>query len=258
MTRTTTPETVDELVRPRLDHRVAMRLAATEYDRMADVLAALSAEEWALPTECPAWDVRALGCHMVGMAAMAASPLESRRQQKKAAADAAGAGTDHLTALTALQVSERSGWAPADVVAGARRVGPRAARGRRWAPSFVRGRAMPQPQDVGGRLERWSLGYLVDTILTRDPWMHRMDIARATGREPVLTPDHDGVIVADGVTEWAARHDAPYELELTGPAGGTWRRGQGGEHIEMDAIDFCRVLSGRGQAQGLLAVAVPF
>lgn len=258
MARTRTPATADELVRPRLARQVAMRLAATEYDRMAEALADLSAEDWTRPTACPAWDVRQLGCHMVGMAAMAASPLETARQQRKAAAEAAAAGTDHLTALTALQVSERSGWTPADVVAGARKVGPRAARGRRMTPPPIRSRPMPVAQDVGGRLEHWSLGFLIDVILTRDPWMHRMDLADATGRDPVLTADHDGAIVADVVDEWSARHTAPYQLELTGPAGGTWSRGSGGERIVMDAIDFCRVLSGRGQAPGLLAVAVPF
>jgi len=100
-------------------------------------------------------------------------------------------------------------------------------------------------------------------ILTRDPWMHRLDLARATGRTPVLTADHDGVIVADIVAEWARRHGQPYRLELTGPAGGIWSFGTGGEEIVMDATEFCRVISGRpgpdgGQPRGLLATQVPF
>jgi hypothetical protein len=111
---------------------------------------------------------------------------------------------------------------------------------------------------VNGHVEHWSIGYLLDTILTRDPWMHRMDIARATERDPVLTSDHDGVIVADVVAEWARRHGAAYHLTLTGPAGGTWSAGEHGEEIEMDAVDFCRVLSGRGAGAGLLATQVPF
>lgn len=254
----TTATSTDSIVRPALDRATAMRAAATEYDRMAEVLADLRTQEWALPTPCPAWDVRQLACHMVGMAKMASSPLESNRQMRKAKAGAALTGTDELTALTSLQVSERDDWSPADVVAGARRIAPRAARGRRLTPSFVRRRPMPTAQDVGGRLEDWSLGYLIDIILTRDPWMHRMDLAQATGRDPFLTAEHDGVIVADVVAEWAARHDAAYDLTLTGPAGGHWQRGSGGEHIEMDAVDFCRTLSGRGQGSGLLAVAVPF
>jgi hypothetical protein len=109
----------------------------------------------------------------------------------------------------------------------------------------------------------WSLGYVTDVILTRDPWMHRLDLARATGRDPVHTADHDGVIVADVVAEWARRHGRPYRLELTGPAGGSWSSGAGGQEIVMDAADFCRVLSGRpgpdgGQPWGLLATQVPF
>jgi len=254
----TTQQRSGALLQPGLDHKTAMRVAATEYDRMAEVLAELKPEDWAKPTACPAWDVRQLGCHMVGMARLASSPLEMNRQMKKAEADAAAAGTDKLTALTGLQVSERDGWTPADVVAGARKVAPKAARGRRLTPPFIRRRPVPDPQDVGGRLEDWSIGFMMDTILTRDPWMHRMDLAAATGRDPYLTAEHDGVIVADVVAEWAGRHDAAYQLELTGPAGGSWSRGSGGQQIELDAIDFCRALSGRGPAAGLLGVAVPF
>jgi len=117
---------------------------------------------------------------------------------------------------------------------------------------------MPVLQQVGGREEAWTIGYLIDVILTRDPWMHRADIARATGTDLVLTAEHDGVLVADVAAEWAARHGQPYTLHLTGPAGGTWSRGDGGPLIETDAVEFCRALSGRSHADGLLAVQVPF
>jgi hypothetical protein len=234
----TTQSRSGALVQPGIDHKTAMRVAATEYDRMADALAQLNPDDWAKPTVCTAWDVRQLGCHMVGMAKLASSPLEMNRQMKKAESDAVAAGTDKLTALTGLQVSERDGWSPADVVAGARKVAPKAVRGRRLTPAFMRRRPVPDPQEVGGRLEDWSIGFMMDTILTRDPWMHRM--------------------VADVVAEWAGRHDAEYELELTGEAGGHWQRGTGGERLALDAIDFCRILSGRGSGDGLLGVAVPF
>jgi uncharacterized protein (TIGR03083 family) len=236
-----------------------MSLAATEYRRMAQVLADLGPDDWSLPTECPDWDVRAMGCHMVGMAAMVTSPREQKRQQRRAGAEVAARGVTPLDALTGIQVSERADWTPAQEVEGARKVGPRAARGRRFTPRFVRRRELPAPQAVNGRLEQWSIGYLLDVILTRDPWMHRMDLARATTRDPLLTAEHDGVIVADVVAEWTQRHDAPYRLTLTGPAGGTWSRGRDGDAIiEMDAVDFCRVISGRGTGDGLLAVQVPF
>ena len=127
-------------------------------------------------------------------------------------------------------------------------------------------RRVPIPVD-GPVVERWSLGYLIDLIYLRDAWMHRIDTTRATGREPVLTADHDGRIVADVVAEWARRHGQPFALELTGPAGGTFRSpapevGDGGTDtpstITLDAVAFCRTLSGRVPGEGLLATVVPF
>jgi hypothetical protein len=85
---------------------------------------------------------------------------------------------------------------------------------------FARRRRMPIDQPVGDTTEPWTYGYVVETIATRDNWMRRMDIAAATGRTPVLTADHDGVLVADVAREWAGRHGQPCALTLTSPAGG--------------------------------------
>ena len=86
----------------------------------------------------------------------------------------------------------------------------------------------------------------------------RIDICRATGASLELTPEQDGRLAADIVEEWADGHGRPFELCLSGPAGGDWRRGTGGERLELDAIDLCRTLAGRGTATGLLAQPVPF
>jgi uncharacterized protein (TIGR03083 family) len=244
--------------RGRMDRRTAMRLAADEYARFADAVAELTDDDWTKPTQCPAWDVRQLVCHVVGMGEFVAGVREGGRQRRIAGADADRKGIEFIDALTDLQVRERADWTPEQAVRGAREVGPRAARGRRWTPFFVRRRALPVPQLVNGARETWAIGYLVDTILTRDTWMHRIDLAGATGRSPRLTPDHDGAIVADVVQEWAARHGRPYSLTLTGPAGGSWSHGADGTRVEMDAVEFCRVVSGRGAANGLLATQVPF
>jgi uncharacterized protein (TIGR03083 family) len=254
----TTSSSRDDLLRPQIPRPLAMQLVKTEYARMADTLAGLGPDDWTRATDCTLWDVRQLACHMVGMAQMITTPLETKRQQRKAAECAQSQGVDFLTALTGLQVSERSDWTTDDIVAGAQKVGPKALRGRRLIPGFMRKRALPDPQHVNGRDETWALGFMSDVILTRDPWMHRMDIAKAVDAEPVLTPDHDGVIVADVVEEWADRHGQPFALTLTGPAGGSWSRGEEAPTIAMDAIDFCRVISGRGTGEGLLAVQVPF
>lgn len=238
-----------------LDRGRAMTLAATECERVTAALRALDEDDWRRPTECPGWDVRAMAGHILGMTEMAGSMREQLRQSRAAAR--AGGGID---ALTALQVDEHADLTPAQVLDRLAAAGPRAVRGRRRTPGFVRRRTLPEPQVVGGAVESWTIGFLTDVVLTRDPWMHRVDIARATGRDLVLTPDHDGVLVADAVAEWATRHGQPYRLRLTGPAGGQWSSGTGGESIECDAVEFCRLLSGRGEppATGLLAVQVPF
>ncbi|MCU1589374.1 MAG: hypothetical protein JWP11_630 [Frankiales bacterium] len=238
--------------KPVLQRDVAMRLAADEYQRFLGQLQRLAPADWKAATDCPAWDVRALVGHVVGMTEMSASLPEQMRQMR-AAGKADGVFID---ALTALQVAKHKDATPEQLVARLATVGPKAAKGRRRTPGFIRRRTMPVPQAVGGVDESWTLGYLVDVILTRDTWMHRIDLARATGKDLELTPEHDGVIVADVVAEWAARHGQPCRLHLTGPAGGIWSFGAGGPEITEDAVDFCRGLSARGSAA--LGTAVPF
>jgi hypothetical protein len=133
---------------------------------------------------------------------------------------------------------------------------PKAANGRAKVPAPMR--RLPMKVEVAGVMETWKLGYLLDAIYTRDTWMHRVDIARATGAELVLTPEHDGRIVADVVAEWARRHGRPFTLNLEGPAGGSFTTGAGGEQITIDAVEFCRMLSGRATGGGLLTQEVPF
>jgi hypothetical protein len=74
----------------------------------------------------------------------------------------------------------------------------------------------------------------------------------------VLTYEHDGRIVADVVADWARRHGRPFTPRLDGPAGGAFTGGQDGPDIRLDAVEFCRILSGRSSADGLLATFVPF
>ena len=235
-----------------LDRPLALRLAADENARFLAQLRRLSPGDWQQSTDCPAWDVRALVGHVVGMAEFAASMTEQMRQMLAARKR----GGVFLDALTGLQVDKHRGSSTDEVVARYAVIGPKAARARRRTPAPLRAMTMPMPQLVGGVEEKWKLGFMVDTILTRDTWMHRIDVARATGRDLQLTPEHDGAIVADVVAEWAGRHGRPVQLTLTGPAGGTWTFGSGGPEIREDAIDFCRGLSGRGQAA--LGTEVPF
>jgi uncharacterized protein (TIGR03083 family) len=261
MNTTTTTWPGPDVIQPAIERPTAMRLAETEYQRVTDAVDALHPEDWSRPTECTEWDVRQLVAHIVGQANLLSSPVETARQMRMSAArqQPGQAGVD---ALTALQVEERQHLGPEELRAELYRVGPRGAKGRRRVPGFLRRRRLPGTEVVNGEPERWSLGYVSDVILTRDPWMHRLDLARATGQDLVLTADHDGVIVADIVAEWARRHGQPYRLELTGPAGGSWSSDTSGEEIVMDAANFCRILAGRpsldGQPSGLLVTEVPF
>jgi uncharacterized protein (TIGR03083 family) len=256
-TTMTTTDTPQRRRHSRLDPRTSMALARTEHARTIDALRALGPDDWSRPTSCPDWDVRQLACHMVGMAEFPSSPVEIARQQRKAGAVHARRGGQAVDALTQVQVEERADWTPEQVVAGAQRAAVRGARGRRLISAVAARAPLPGSQLVNGREESWSVGYLLRTILTRDPWMHRTDLAAATGRPMTLTPDHDGVIVDDVVAEWAERHGRPYQLELTGPAGGSWRQGDA-ELVTLDAVEFCRIISGRGTGVGLLETQVPF
>jgi hypothetical protein len=72
-----------------------------------------------------------------------------------------------------------------------------------------------------------------------------------------LTPEHDGRLVADIVAEWASIHGQAFELVLEGPAGGKFVHGSDGEQVEIDAIEFVRILSGRLPGSGILANPLP-
>ena len=163
--------------------------------------------------------------------------------------------------LSALQVRDRAQATPDELLAEYRGLVTPAWKGRSRVPGPIRSLARMKVEMPYGT-ERWTLGYLVDTIYTRDVWMHRIDIARATGRALDLTADHDGRLVADIVAEWARRHGRAFTLALDGPAGGTFRAGDGGAgpaaRLHLDAVEYARTVSGRVQGEGLLATPVAF
>jgi len=245
--RTTAVSTIPALTRDE-----AMDLAAAEYARTIIALHALAPDDWTRPTECPLWDVREMASHTLAFAEAHTSIRELIHQLTTARK----AGGDFLDAWTATQVRDRSTATPAEIVRRFEIAAPASVRARRRMSGFIRSRHITAQMRSGP--ERWTIAFLMDTVFTRDTWMHRGDIARATGRELVLTPDHDGRIVADAVAEWARRHGQPFRLVLEGPAGGAFEEGHGGVELQLDAVEFCRVLSGRGQGEGLLAQEVPF
>lgn len=251
----TTAVRVDDIAT--LEHREAMALAETEYTRLLDVVSRLAPQDWSQQTDNDAWDVKAMLAHVLGAMKSNAKVREALRQQIVSGRLAKKTGAYPVDALSAMQVQEHAELSPSELAASLESAAPAALKGRRRTPALARAiRMAPGPPFPG----KWRLGYLIDTIYTRDTWMHRVDLCRATGKEMVLTADHDGRIVADVVAEWARAHGQPFTLVLTGPAGGTFTQGGGGEpeHIELDAVEFCRILSGRGTGSGLLTQGVPF
>ena len=111
--------------------------------------------------------------------------------------------------INLVQVRERHGKGSRELLDELEDNVPKAVRGRRRIPGAIRRIRVPDP--VMGRL---SLGFLNDVVYTRDSWMHRVDLSRATGHPMELTPEHDGVIVADVVAEWAGRHGREFRLIL--------------------------------------------
>jgi uncharacterized protein (TIGR03083 family) len=203
---------------------------------------------------CGLWDVRSLASHVLGMVEAQASFRQFAHDYRAAGRRTGGKMID---AMTATQVGERTSMTSEAIIERLIAVAPKAVKARRRAPAPIRwGVRMKQDPPFDG--ERWRFGYLVDTIFTRDTWMHRLDISRATGRPMVLSTGHDGRLIADVVAEWAGRHGRPFTLTLTGPAGGRWHVGEGGEDIELDALEFCWVVGSRRPVSGLLATVVPF
>ncbi len=234
---------------------MSVELATIETARMVSLLRSLTARQWQRPTDCPAWDVRAMAGHVLGMT-QTFTGVARMMTTMRAAAKAAGDGP-LIDGLTAIQVLANAALGVDELIQRLAAAGPVAAR---WRGSRHLMRRIPVKQtNPDGTVETWHAGFLYDIVLTRDTWMHRVDITRATDLPMELTAEHDGVIVADVVAEWARRHGRPFDLILTGPAGGTFRRGGGSAPaLTLDAIEFCRILSGRAAGDGLLAQFVPF
>lgn len=240
---------------PLLEHDEAIDLATAEFDRLLALVDSLVEAEFSRPTECAGWDVKAVLGHLLGMLELQADPIERARQIGAAAAESARTGGVRLDALTALQVREHAHLSPSQLRKALHEAVPIGLAARRALPEQVR--ALPYDPELPGE-PPWTLGYLFDVIHTRDPWLHRIDLCNALDREPLLTAEHDGRIIADVVQDWAARLAEGFTLTLTGPAGGTYVAGDGSVEVELDAVEYCRILSGRAPATGLLTTRVIF
>jgi uncharacterized protein (TIGR03083 family) len=242
-------------IRP-FEYDEVMALAAEETRQVLNLVDSLSASDWQQPTDCAGWTVRDVLGHLLGMWQLQSDPEERARQLTAASAAARESGRIRLDELTALQVANNAHLSSDELRQAMHDIAPRALAARAAMPEEVR--AMAYDPEIPG-VTPWTFGYLFGVIHTRDPWMHRVDICRAIGGEMHLTTEHDRRLVADVVAEWARRHNHPFRLNLTGPAGGHFVAGQNSaDEITLDAVEFCRILSGRAEGSGLLSTSVAF
>ncbi len=244
---------VTDLQVPPITRAESFALAEVAIARELAVLRSLEPEEWEVQTACPAWDVRQVVIHQVVSAQAFLSPIEGIRQMRAGKALEKREGLAPLDAFMQAAQRAHDDWSWQQALERFAEVLPRFARHRRRFPQPLRSLVKVPTNDA-----KVGLGYLFDRVINRDHLMHRVDICDATNRPLQVTADHEGRLVADVVAEWASLHASAFELALTGPAGGRWSSGTGGEQIECDAIEFLRVLSGRGRASGLLTTQVLF
>lgn len=257
MTQTeTTP--INLTTKPAFNRSEAADLGKVEYLRFADALALIEPDEWDLATDCDGWTVRDLAGHLCGAVMTATKVRHVIAEQSQVKARTKETGENDVDAMTAIQIEKVSDLSPTEIIERIRSLAEGAAAGRKRPPALV-AKAIKFPVVMNTIDERWSLDYLNGTILTRDTWLHRVsDLARAVNTSPQLD-ERDQQIVADVAREWASRHGEAVELLLTGPAGGHYHAGQGGPKIELDAIEFCRIVSRRSEAtHPLLETEVPF
>lgn len=239
----------------RIAHDEAMAITAVENRKFAEQLRSLELEDWSRPTSCDRWDVRAMAAHVVGAAAAQISPREFVRQVRAGRPVVEEIGARYWwDGMNEVQVRERSGLTTDALIAEWVTSSEKARKARCKMPRpIARLPLLKLPAPVG----RQPLAYLFDIGFTRDVWAHRMDIAVATERAMDLDDEHDGRIVADIVAEWATTHGEPFVLELTGPAGGTFVAGRGGEEVSIDTLAFIAVLAERAEGSGVLRNILP-
>lgn len=226
----------------------AQEVALGAYDRLLGLLRSLEPDDWRAPTACPGWDVADMVGHLIGAAKAGASVRVNLRQQVWGKRHAKEHGGNTLDAANQRQILDHARLSPAERIDELARVAPAAVAGRMRLPRPLR--RVTVPIDAGGSTaagmpDRLALGHLMDVVYTRDVWLHTIDIARATGRTYRPDPAVDGRLIEDVVAEWAGRHQQPFLVTLTGPAGGRFRQGDDGGHLHLDAIDLCLILSGR-------------
>jgi uncharacterized protein (TIGR03083 family) len=228
---------------PHTNAEEAQRLLTTALDRFMNLIESLDAADWSKPTPCTAWDVHDMVAHQAGGYRSGISYREMLRQYVRIPKK----GQLPEDAINELQVGERKKMSPVELIAELKQVGPMAI--HNWAYGFRPIKWIHIPHPIAGWM---SLRYLMWVTHSRDTWMHRLDICRATNRSFEQTREHDGrineLVVLDTARKLKRRLGGrSILLALTGIAGGAWQLGAGipAAEMEMDALDFNIFTSGR-------------
>ncbi len=239
---------------PPLTHAEAGVLSQTEYERVLALLEQLDGDDWSQPTYCTQWNVHQMVSHLAGSVTGSTTLREFLRQN--VFSPYLRETGNPVDGTNKLQVLERAHMTPAELVAEFRHNGQIAVNNRRKLPWIVRKIHIPM-----GSLGLASFEYLMDTIYPRDQWMHRYDLCAATGRQMVVTPEHDGRLMALVLRELAGRLDrqlAPRSilLRLTGVLSISCHFGRATAPectIEMDFFDLNLRASGRLTPAAIMA-----
>jgi uncharacterized protein (TIGR03083 family) len=206
------------------------------------LLRRLGDRDWQRPTDSGDWDVRTLISHLVGhcedslrLRTMLRRELAGkRRYPDKSSVDA----------HNEVQVHDHRADSGPELVERFGLLWPRAVKARGRRPTALRRMTVSSGDTT---IPRFNLGYLLDVLYDRELWMHRLDLAWATG-QPFTISDHDRLIVEQVVRDLAlAWRDVPLALDLTGTAGGMWTIGAGEPVacVRADAVTFMRTMAGR-------------
>ena len=240
---------------PYVTENEAYLLLKTALERLLALLETLDADDWTKPTACTLWNVRDMVAYQAGGYASGTGYGEMLRQYSARPRR----GELPEDAINALQLRERAGKSPDELIEELRKVGPIAC--QKWSHQFRLIKPVAMPHPVGGFL---SVRHLMWITHSRDTWMHRLDICRATNRSFCQTPEHDGRIVALVMRDVDIRLREKLDgraiaFDLTGVAGGRWKVGAGdiAATVQMDALDFNLLASGRSPyIQGVTRAAL--
>jgi uncharacterized protein (TIGR03083 family) len=241
-----------------LTHEQSRTLAHTEVQRFVDLLMLLDEADWDKPTACALWSVRDIAAHQASHVGLGSGVRGFLSQVNPAQLlPYLRRGMSGLDALNQAQVDKRKRLPIEDVIAELRDGMPPSIESRQRTNPLAYLIHVPAPP-----LKFLSLDTLLHVVLVRDMWMHRHDIAAATGKPFVQTAGHDGPIVEQAVRD-AARHavrkmpEVALTLTLRGASGGTWQFGTGRPvHLTLDATDFMRRTSERASVDETLGLAV--